>query len=95
MIYNGDIDKEEERKMQDLEKYYAIKVKKTSSSEFEYLGSIYNDSINKYESIDDAMKYPFFSTAQVIAEYIKWRKDILDYKIIKIETTYEEVEEEG
>ena len=81
--------------MQDLEKYYAIKVKKTSSSEFEYLGAVFDENINKHESIDDAMKYPIFSTAQVIAEYIKWRKDIFDYKIIKIETTYEEVEEEG
>lgn len=80
--------------MTDLNYYYVLKVAR-KDGEHQYLGSLYADSINRYESIDDAMKFPEKETPKQLGEYICWRhKDYVSYRVLEIKTTMEEVQYE-
>lgn len=81
-------------KMTELNNYYVLKVAK-KDGENQYLGSLYADGINRYESIDGAMKFPEKETPKQLGEYICWReKEYVSYRVIEVKTTMKEIEYE-
>lgn len=80
--------------MKELNNYYVLKVAKRDG-EHQYFGALYANSINRYESIDDAIKFPDKETPKLLGEYICWReKEYVSYRVIEVKTTMEEVEYE-
>lgn len=79
--------------MTDLKNYYVLQVA-TNEGEYKYLGTLYTNSINKYDSIDDAIKFPEKETPKLLGEYICWRENANFYRVFEIKTTMEEVEYE-
>lgn len=77
--------------MKDLNNYYVLLLA-NSDGEYKYLGTLYTNSINRYESIDDAIKFREKETPILLGEYICWRDNLKDYKVFEIVTTMVEVE---
>ena len=79
--------------MMELNNYYVLQVA-NNEGEYRYVGTLYANSISKYESIDDAIKFPEKETPRQLAEYICWRENADSYRVIKVKTTMEKVEYE-
>lgn len=78
--------------MKDMTNYYVLKVAKKDDG-YNYLGTLYADSISKYESIDNAIKFPESTTPKQLGDYICWKyKEYVSYKVIEVKTVMEEVE---
>lgn len=70
-------------------KYYVVKTKK-GNNDWKFLETIYQTSVSEDESIDDAMKFYDDETAKIFGKYIE-RRNGYEWKVIKVETTMEEV----
>ena len=74
--------------MKDLTNYYVLQNVKTT----QYVNSIYQYSTSEQSSIDDAMKFPEKEAVFAVRKYLEWRNENV-YRIMRLKTTFEEVEE--